>query len=258
MRRLADIQLIGERWVHTARRLDDRRVFARVIVERVCEERIPDEVVLNVLQFPALCVEQDQRRIKPIAVTGRAEIEDPRLSLLGAEAKEVEIFFLVEAGVHRQRKRHGLRLVEAVVRLGLDDMRLIADAEDHQVRRATRRDHAEVVGAERRFGTDLEPQACTSEVALDHFASDRRVEKQDRLGTIEELAHHIDFEGGVSFPALWENVGDDGQVMLDLVRPRLPKYEAREARPPAPARLYTPSISSLKTMLPFPATGTPD
>src|SRR6266404_1833530 len=146
MRRRTDIELIGEIRVEAhVGGLNDRVVVAG-LVESVGDERVPDEGVFAVGDLAALRIEQDQGGVESVAVAGRAQVENPGLAFVrDAEAEEVEIAVKIETAVDRCGDRYRLGNVKTAVGLALEKVRLIADAEQQDIRRSSRRHDAEIV-----------------------------------------------------------------------------------------------------------------
>ena len=217
MRRPADIELICEVGVDAPVRLHGQIVNA-IAGECVCEERIPDEMVLDVAEFGPPLVQQNERRVEPVAIARGSQVEDPGLALACLEAVEVEIFLAVEAGVDGHRRRYRLGEAQTVIGFLFDPMRLIADMENHQARRPPRTDDPEVVRADGRAFADLKLESGGRVAALENAAPQFGVEKYDRACAVEVLSHQLDSQRLAGRPALRKDSGDFREMVSYLPR----------------------------------------
>jgi len=97
-------------------------------------------------------------------------------------------------------------------------VRLIADAEQQEIRRASRRDDAEVVRSERGCGIDIEFQDEAGEAAFDDAAADCGIEKDDSLRAVQVLAEDGDRNFSPRRPALWIHRRERREAGLDFLR----------------------------------------
>src|SRR5204863_2985841 len=112
MRRRPDIELIRKiRVVMAVCRLY-HGVIGTGLLELVVNEGVPDKNIFTVPKLAVMGIEQNQRRIEAIAVSGGAQVENPAFPLFHVKHKKIEITVNVQAAVYSHGQRNFLRLLE--------------------------------------------------------------------------------------------------------------------------------------------------